>query len=52
MGSDSLVFCDPGICDDCMYVGDGDFLCAQTLEIVVEDWIPTDAYVHCQHAAQ
>ena len=27
-------FCDPGICDCCQYIGEGDFLCDKHMEIV------------------
>ena len=33
--------CDPGTCDYCQYIGEGDFLCDKYLEVVVEDWEPT-----------
>lgn len=33
--------CDPGMCDNCQYIGEGDFICDDRPEgpvIVVEDW--------------
>ena len=33
--------CDPGMCDNCVYIGEGDFICdkgAGEPVIVVEDW--------------
>ena len=35
--------CDPGMCDYCEYIGEGDFICYFGLGepvIVVEDWEP------------
>ena len=40
--------CDPGVCDCCQYVGEGDFLCDEHMEIVVSDWEPTVNYLMCQ----
>lgn len=41
-------FCDPGACHCCVYLGDGDFLCDEHLEIVVSDWEPTEEYMICK----
>ena len=41
--------CDPGVCDCCQYIGEGDFLCDKHMEIVVSDWIPTESYLMCQN---
>lgn len=41
-------FCDPAVCDCCLYVGEGDFLCDEHMEIVVSDWKPTENYLMCQ----
>ena len=42
-------FCDPGVCDCCQYIGEGDFLCDKHMEIVVSDWTPTENYLMCQN---
>ena len=42
-------FCDPAVCDCCLYVGEGDFLCDEHMEIVVSDWVPTENYLMCQN---
>ncbi len=42
-------FCDPGVCDCCQYIGEGDFLCDKHMEIVVSDWAPTEYYLMCQN---
>lgn len=42
-------FCDPGVCDCCQYIGEGDFLCDKHMEIVVSDWTPTESYLMCQN---
>lgn len=39
--------CDPGMCDSCLYIGEGDFLCEKYQEIVVSDWEPTKYYHFC-----
>ena len=44
----SKKFCDPGVCDCCQYIGEGDFLCDEHMEIVVSDWRPTVNYLMCQ----
>lgn len=41
-------FCDPGVCDCCQYIGEGDFLCDKHMEIVVSDWEPTENHLMCQ----
>lgn len=44
--------CDPGICDHCLYVGEGDFLCdchpSAEYVVVMSDWEATDLYLHCE----
>ena len=39
------IFCAPSACPNCQYVGDGGFLCDETMNIVVEDWEPTEDYM-------
>lgn len=42
--------CDPGMCENCQYIGDGDFICDDRPEgpvIVVEDWQPTEEAGRC-----
>ena len=49
-------FCDPSACDECVYVGDGGFMCTDERfvndagegKIVVEDFVPTEHYMQCQ----
>lgn len=45
------MICDPGVCDHCTYVGEGDFLCDNTDDeayvVVMSDWEPTEQYLHC-----
>ena len=48
--TDKPLFCDPGMCDNCQHIGDGDFICnAHSKEpvMVVEDWMPTLASRNC-----
>lgn len=40
-------FCDPAMCDDCVYIGEGDFLCDKHQTLVVSDWMPTDDFLVC-----
>lgn len=40
--------CDPGMCDGCLYIGEGDFLCDEYQTIVVSDWEPTEDYLICK----
>lgn len=44
------LFCDPGMCDSCQYIGEGDFICACRDDgpvLVVEDWQSTPASKNC-----
>ena len=43
-------FCDPGACDECVYIGEGDFLCSQHEVVVVCGWTPTHDYMKCKKA--
>lgn len=43
--------CDPGMCDNCIYIGDGDFICDRgpgEPVLVVEDWEPNENYLMCR----
>ena len=43
--------CDPGMCDNCSYIGDGNFICDKgpgEPVIVVEDWEPNENAGRCQ----
>ena len=37
--------CDPDLCPNCQYIGDGDSLCDVTQEIVLSDWTPTENFM-------
>lgn len=41
-------FCDPGACDHCEYICEGDFLCDKHQTVVVADWEPTEDYMICK----
>ena len=41
-------FCDPGMCDDCIYDGAGDMYCERYGVQVVDSWLPTDDYLICK----
>ena len=34
--------CDPDICPNCQYIGEGDSWCDVTQEIVLADWEPKE----------
>jgi len=34
-------------CDNCIYIGEGDYICDDTKDIVMEDHTPNDNYFHC-----
>ena len=45
--------CDPGMCDHCQYIGEGDFICDEAFGtpdevLVVENWEPTENYLRCR----
>ena len=48
MKNKKAIFCDPGMCEECRYIGDGDFFCDKLQEIVISDWQPTDDYLGCR----
>lgn len=50
--------CDPGICDHCLYIGDGDFICdlhgmgPEETVFVLEDWMRTEHYLQCERGSE
>lgn len=50
----ALKTCDPNLCDHCMYLGEGDFVCdlhglgPEETVFVLEDWEPTENYLQCR----
>ena len=46
----ALKTCDPNLCDHCMYLGDGDFVCdlhglgPEETVFVMEEWEPTEHF--------
>ena len=40
-------YCDPSACNECIYIGEGDFLCEKFQEIVISDWQPTNEFLTC-----
>ena len=50
--------CDPNLCDHCMYIGDGDFVCdlhglgPEETVFVMEDWEPTEHFLQCRREAR
>lgn len=45
--------CDPAMCDHCIYLGEGDFVCTlhgldpDNTVFVMDDWTPTEFYLQC-----
>lgn len=39
------MYCNPDVCPNCQYIGEGDSWCDMTGEIVLEDWMPTENYM-------
>lgn len=31
-------------CDNCVYIGEGDFICSVVNELVIVDWIPVNGF--------
>lgn len=51
--------CDPNLCDHCMYLGEGDFVCVTSTAwgpeetvFVMEDWEPTEHFLQCRREAR
>lgn len=40
--------CEPSLCPNCQYIGEGDSYCDQHQAIVLSDWAPTEDYMICQ----
>ena len=36
------IYCNPDVCDNCLYIGEGDSFCDEINEIVLDDWERTD----------
>ena len=34
-------------CAHCQYIGEGDHICDVNMEIITDDWEPTDMFYHC-----
>ena len=35
------------LCEDCVYIGEGGYICSLNNEVVIENWEPTKFYCHC-----
>jgi hypothetical protein len=35
------------MCENCLYIGEGDYMCDTNNEIVIEEWQPTEDYYYC-----
>lgn len=38
-------YCDPEICPDCQYIGEGASFCDEIHKIVLDDWGPTENFM-------
>jgi len=45
--SQPSIFCNPDVCPNCIYIGEGDSICELTYDIVLSDWKPTDNFLMC-----
>lgn len=34
-------------CANCQYIGEGDHICDVNMEIIIDEWEPTDMFYHC-----
>lgn len=41
----SKMYCNPDICPNCQYIGEGDSICDVNMAIVLDDWVPTDDFM-------
>lgn len=39
------MYCNPDVCPNCQYIGEGDSYCDAIGEIVLEDWLPTEDFM-------
>lgn len=51
--------CDPGMCENCTYIGEGDFICDHPAvcgkapaAFVVEDWQPNENNLKCKRGGK
>jgi hypothetical protein len=43
-----IPMCDPSECDNCIYIGEGTFICDKhDNAIVIDEWSPTDNFSRC-----
>lgn len=35
-------------CDNCVYVGEGDLFCDKVMDLVIDDWLPSDSFGGCK----
>lgn len=35
-------------CNNCVYVGEGGYMCSMSNDIVIDDWIPTEDFRQCK----
>ena len=48
-------YCDPAVCEYCLYIGEGDFICEKHIAdpdrvLVVDEWEPTENYLQCEQS--
>ena len=39
------MYCNPDVCPNCQYIGEGDSWCDQIQKIVLSDWVPTEDFM-------
>lgn len=40
-----MMYCNPDVCPNCQYIGEGDSLCDVLQEIVLDNWSPTEHFM-------
>ena len=36
------------LCENCLYIGEGDYICDTNNDIVIKEWQPTEDYYSCK----
>ena len=39
------MYCNPDVCPNCQYIGEGDSYCEEIGEIILADWEPTEHFM-------
>lgn len=36
-------------CENCIYIGEGDYFCDNIMDFVIEDWLPSESFGGCNN---